>query len=213
MRTVIFAALVVLPASALQATSLGSDCITHNLAADCAIGEAQLTLDVLDVGGGQVVFHFENQGPNAATVASIYVDDSNSRLDRISDLIGSVGVSFREGGSPKNLPGGNGNPLRFRDDFRAAAKNSPSQNGIGSGEWLDILFDLKGGNTFADVIADLTSGDMIDAALRVGVHVVGYTSEGSESFVSAIPEPGTAALVALGLVALGARRASRPQEM
>ena len=82
MHTVIFAALVVLPASALQAAGLGSDCITHNLAADCAIGEAQLTLDVLDAGSGQVLFHFENQGPNAATVASIYVDDSNSRLDR-----------------------------------------------------------------------------------------------------------------------------------
>jgi hypothetical protein len=201
----ILAAFIVLPVSATQAASLGSDCITHNLAADCAIGEAQITLNVLDAGGGQVLFHLENAGPETATVASIYFDDSNGHLDGIAELIGSVGVTF----SPKKLPGGNGNPLRFDTDFRAAAKSSPSKNGVGAGEWLDILFDLNSGSSFADVIADLTSGDMIDADLRVGVHVIGYTSEGSESFV-ATPEPRTAVLVALGLVGLGVARARRP---
>jgi hypothetical protein len=204
-----FAALVVLPASALQAASLGSDCITHNRAADCAIGEAQITLDVLDAGGGQVLFHLKNAGPETSIVASIYFDDSNGHLDGIADVIGSAGVSFREGGSPKKLPGGNGNPLRFKTDFRAAAKSSPSKNGVGAGEWLEILFDLKSKSTYADVIADLTSGDMIDAALRVGVHVIGYSTEGSESFV-ATPEPDTAALVALGLVGLCVARRRRP---
>ena len=209
LHAAILAALVVLPASASKAASLGSDCITHNLAADCAIGEAQITLNVLDAGGGQVLFHLENAGPETATVASIYFDDSNGHLDAIADLIGSLGVSFREGGSPKKLPGGNGNPLRFQTDFRAAAKSSPSKNGVGAGEWLDILFDLSSGSSFADVVAALTSGDMIDAALRVGVHVIGYKSDGSESFV-ATPEPRTAVLVALGLVGLGVARARRP---
>jgi hypothetical protein len=205
----ILAAFIVLPVSATQAASLGSDCITLNVASDCAIGESQLTLDVLDVGGGQVLFRLENSGPEAATVANVYFDDSNGHLDGIADLIGSVGVSFRKGGSPKKLPGGNGNPLRFDTDFRAAAKSSPSKNGVGASERLDILFDLSSGSSFADVVADLASGDMIDAALRVGVHVIGYTSEGSESFV-ATPEPRTAVLVALGLVGLGVARARRP---
>jgi hypothetical protein len=207
-QVAILAALVVLPVSALQAASLGSDCITNNLAADCTIGEAQITLDVLDAGNDQVVFRLENAGPETATVANIYFDDENGHLDGIADLIGSVGVSFREGGSPKKLPGGNGNPLRFEADFRAGATSPPSKNGVGAGEWLEILFDLSSGSSFADVVAALTSGDMIDAALRVGVHVIGYASEGSESFV-ATPEPGTGTLVALGLVALGVARRRR----
>jgi hypothetical protein len=69
---------------------------------------------------------------------------------------------------------------------------------------LGIVFDLQGGGTFADILAELTNGD-----LRIGLHVQGFTGGGSESFVNnPIPEPTTALLFGLGLAGLAARRRS-----
>jgi hypothetical protein len=67
---------------------------------------------------------------------------------------------------------------------------------------LTVTFVLIGGHTFADAIQDLNDGN-----LRVGIHVQGFGSGGSESFVNMpMPEPGTFVPVAGGMFALAAAR-------
>ena len=72
--------------------------------------------------------------------------------------------------------------------------------GVNPGESLGILFDLQPGSAFGDVLAQLVSGE-----LRIGIHVQGFASGGSESMVN-VPEPGTGVLLGLGLVFMLAPR-------
>ncbi len=60
-----------------------------------------------------------------------------------------------------------------------------------------------GGMTVADVLQDLADG-----TLRIGIHVQGYASGGSESLVN-VPELGTGPLVGLGTALLGVMRSRR----
>jgi len=53
-------------------------------------------------------------------------------------------------------------------------------------------------------------GELADGTLRIGIHVQGFATGGSESFVNVpLPEPATFGLLALGAVALVAARARR----
>jgi hypothetical protein len=96
-------------------------------------------------------------------------------------------------------------PFQVTQGFLAQAEPSPALNGAGPSEWVKIDFELQAGRTFADVVDDLTTGE-----LRIGIHVIGYGSGGSESFINTpVPEPGSAALLGAGLAALGARARAR----
>lgn len=199
--TFVLLTILLLAASPAAAVTIGFDCLTGNLAGDCTIGEAQLTVEVTDV-AGNIRFDFQNAGPLASVISEIYFDDGS--LLGLASVIDGPGVDFEPGANPPNLPGGNTAvpPFVVTQDFLAESIPSPSQNGVGPGEFVMLDFTLQGGQTLADVITELTNGD-----LRIGIHVIAFQSGGSESFINTpIPEPGTALLVAGGLVAIGLRR-------
>jgi len=190
-----------------SAVSLGFFCITGNVAGDCTIGEAQLSVDVTDAGPGQVLFTFDNIGADASSIADVYFDDGT--LLGIASIDDSdPGVSFAAPASPGNLPGANNaSPPFVTTTGFSADSNPPVQpNGVNPGKTLSITFNLQGG-TFADVLTDLTDG-----SLRIGIHVQGYDTGGSESFVNnPVPVPAAFWLFGSGLLGLAgiARRRSK----
>jgi len=189
-------ALVALGSRSASATSFDFSCITNNNAGDCSIGQSQLHLDVTSVMGLGVQFEFTNVGASQSTIAGVYWDDASGLLNSLAS-ISNMGVAFSANGSPPDLPGGNSISPPFSADFRVNANSPAPQNGVNPGDTLDVVFNLQGGVSPADVISALNSG-----ALRVGLHVINFASGGSESFVNVVPEPATFALVALGLAVL-----------
>lgn len=191
--------LVILAGNA-SAVMLGFDCITNNSMTNCAVGEAQLSVDVTDAGSDQVRFTFSNSGPEALFISDIYFDNGEpgSTLVSIAALEEMMGVDFQTpipgmGG----LPGGN--TIGFDTTMNLETNNAPgSANGVDPGEMLGVLFDLVSGQTFADVIDELVS-----SALRVGIHVQGFQPNGSESFVNTpVPLPAAIWFLGTGLLAL-----------
>jgi hypothetical protein len=180
--------------------ALPVQCVTNNNAGNCDIAEAQISIDVTDAGGGNVDITISNAGPEDSVVAAVYFD--GDVLDSIVAIVNDPpDVEFSEGGSPPDLPGGN--TIGFSADLLATADSPPPQNGVGPGEELTITLAIASGSDFADVIAALNN-----ASLRIGLHVIAFEGEGSESVVN-VPEPGTFALLALGATLLAAARSRR----
>lgn len=196
----IFASLLVSFAGNAQAATLSFYCITGNLAGDCAIGEAQLTVDVTDLGGGNVNFRFLNAGPAASSISEVYFDDGT--LLGVSTVTHNLGDPWTGGSAaPPNLPGGNSISPAFETTagFLAGSNPSPVMNGVQAGERLDVVFALQGGGSFADILDELTTGE-----LRIGMHVIGFASGGSESFVNnVIPVPAAVWLFGSALALMG----------
>lgn len=210
--SVLAAAIFIALASTAPATAatFGFDCITSNHASDCATGEAQLRVEVTDAGSGKVDFKFINLGPKPSSITDLYWDD-DKLLATILSITNTPGlVKFSTGASPGNLPGGrNLDPDFVTSKGLLADSDSPvSKNGVGPNESVVVRMSLLSGNSFADVLADLANG-----SLRIGINVQGLGKEecGSESFVNepkVIPEPASAGLLAVGLLALALRRRS-----
>lgn len=178
--------------------------ITNNNAGDAAIGEAQLFVELFDPGPGQINFTFSNIGPAASSITDVYFD--NGTLLGIASIINTAGlVEFSQLASPPDLPGGNTviPPFVTTSGFSADSDPPVQPLGVNPGESLGIIFDLQSGGVFADVLDELASG-----VLRIGIHVQGYASGGSESFINngivdgngngVIPAPGALVLVGLG---------------
>jgi len=184
--------------------------ITSNNVADAAIAESQLFVDVSGAGPNQALFTFFNVGLDASSITDVYFDDGS--LLALADLIdadqnsGDLGVNFSQLASPPNLPGGNTLTPAFQttEGFLADSNPPVQPNGVNPGESLGVLFDLKAGQTVVDVLNELDTG-----ALRIGIHVQGFASGGSESLVNApgpVPLPASAGLAGAGLLAILARR-------
>lgn len=184
--------------------------ITNNNAGDAAIGEAQLFVELFDL-GTQVNFAFTNTGPEASSITDVYFDDGS--LLGIASIINTPTlVEFSQLATPANLPGGNTAIPPFETTAGFSADSDPPVQplGVNPGESLGIIFDLQGGSTFADVLDDLASGE-----LRIGIHVQGFASTGSEAFVNngivdgdgdpngKIPAPGALVLCSIGAGCLG----------
>ena len=207
-----------------QALVYTFDNITNNNSGDAAIGEAQLWVDITDVGSDQVLFIFGNDGPFASSICDVYFDNrdfglGNGSLLEIAGLIdsddgvdGDSGVDFTQYATPGNLPGANNAspPFVTTAGFSADSDPEAQPNGVNPGETLGILFDLKSGQIWDNVIDELGAGD-----LRIGIHVQGFDGEGSESFVNnpaPVPEPSTVLLVGtglIGMIAFGRKRLNK----
>lgn len=204
---------VVLPGlmpGAVQAATLSFYCISTGgtTAVDCPIATAQITVDVTGVSPGVVNFRFNNTGPLVSSISEVYFD--NGTLLGISSVAHSAGDPWTGGSaSPGNLPGGASisPPFVTTAGFLAESNPSPSQNGVRPGEYLDVVFNLQGGGTLADVLAELVTGE-----IRLGMHVIAFASGGSVSIVNApvVPVPAAAWLFgsSFGLLLIARRKAA-----
>ncbi len=182
------------PAAAVEFEAF--TCITNNDAGDCAIGTTQLSATVVQ-SGGDAVLMISMTGPQAGVVEQIFIESSFVTAISFQASTATGVVAFGTGQVGGNLPGGA--MVGFDEVFNIAADDPAPSNGIGRHPQDDVspqtgafLLSLTGGD-FSDLLTDL----------RIGVHVIGYSSGGSESFISTpIPEPGTFALFATGLLGL-----------
>lgn len=199
------------PMAAATSTTYGFYGITENdpLGGAVADGEANLTVEVVDL-GTQVQFKFFNNSTSSLT--DVYFDDGT--LLGMASIDSGTGVSFSQIASPGNLPGANlaSPPFVTTADFSADSNPAVSLNGVTSGEWVAITFDLINGKSYVDTLAALSTPNADGSYdLRIGLHVQGYDGGYSESFINnpvPVPEAETYAmmLAGLGLVGWAARR-------
>lgn len=221
-------------------TTFGFSCITSNSGTNssgtdiCGANVApQMFVDVIggsttsanfggtavnSIGTNQVLFVFRNTGPNASSITDVYFDDGS--LLGIASIIPGTGVAFSPNASPRNLPSGNNVKFSPSTDPFSADSNSGNPgaqaNGVNPGEALGVLFNLKSGQVYANVLAAFnlslaSPGQDVDGGLRVGIHVQGLAGGQSESLVNGgcpgcddtvVPEPGFYGILSVGLVGL-----------
>ena len=177
------------PSQASASIELGFYGITNNIPADVAIAEAQMSVEVSEVSGNasQVLFTFRNTGTEASSITDIYFDDGALLGIASIDNGDGVAVSFSQDANPGDLPGG-GKDFNTTAGFSADSDPAVQPNGVNPGESVGILFNLIDGQSYDDVLSNLSNED-----LRIGIHVQGFADDGSESLVNndVVPEPST----------------------
>lgn len=195
-QAILAGAMLVVASAPVQAAVIGFTAITNNSGISGTL-ESLFTVDVTDLGGGNVGFDFAN---NAATgvITQVYWDDSGTLTGFAND---PVATGFTSGANPPDLP--SGNTVGFVPNFSAGADVPPPQNGILPGASLSFDFDMA--SNFAAILTALQSG-----GLRIGIHVQSIgANEDSDSFVSAVPLPASLPLILSALAFFGFMRTRR----
>lgn len=165
-----------------QAIPLVFHCIAVNSEANCAVGEAQFLVDVVDAGPDEVAFIFTNEGPGKSAIARIYIEDVRGIFEGPAVIHHDApAVKFANGVQPPNLPGGATLEPAFvaSPGLGVSAARPFHSRGVNPGEHVGLVYKLSAGNTISDVISELVVGN-----LRLGLHAVGFRSRGNESFIS-----------------------------
>jgi hypothetical protein len=177
--------------------------ITNNSSATIGIGEAQLAVEVIDSGIGEVTFFFTNSGPEASSITDIYFDNGLLESSILQSILSidnsSAGVDFSQGANPGNLPAHNNvSPSFDTTSGLSADSNAPRQpKGVNPGEYVGLTLSLAETSAYGDVLDDLATG-----ALRIGLHVQGFADGASESYINngpQVPAPGSILLASMGI--------------
>lgn len=191
----------------VSAVSVPITCLTQSNATDCAIGESQIALEVLDasdVSGPRTRFRLSVSGLSQMTIAAVYFDDGFLLGPTIEDDPGA-GVDFSLAFPGSNdLPGAMlaSPPFVADQEFNSGAVAPPPSTGVESGESLGLVFQLMPTHTTESVLGWITAGQ-----LRVGLHVINFASGGSESFLNQpVPEPGSLGLLGASIAGLALLR-------
>ena len=161
--------------------------------------DLNLYVEVSDTGTSQVDFIFYNESLVNSCIAVIYFED-NPLLD-LASITEGPGTLFSPSATPGNLPSSHTlePPFVTTEELSFGSEPPKPKNGINSGEWVGITFDINGG-IFANVIDELDIG-----TIRIGAHVIALPDGSSEAAI-AVPEPATVALLGLGALTLLRKR-------
>lgn len=200
-------------AGAAHAVDYSFTCIA-GVAGACADGASNLTMSVSAGASGSVDFTFRNFSALGSSITEVYFDDGTLLgLAGLADSGNGVTFSQIGSGSPGDLPAGNSITPAFQvtAGFLVDTGNGGPSKGVenlldgGTQEFVTINFSLINGKTFADTLVALNGplGDGND--LRVGLHVKAFNVVGNDSasFVSAVPEPASIAMLLSGFAVLG----------
>jgi len=200
--------LLILLGSSARAEMCRFEAISNNSGVSGALA-GQLAVEITPYEGNwnRVLFKFVNEisSPLDGDILGIFFDDRDE-LGGISELIEPEGLSvdFRSDKpgkqGRKNFPEGN----NLASPFVTTAWTvfNGGKNKIGPSEYLGIVYDLKNGTTFQDLI-DAIRNDTY-RRFRIGVHVGGIANDESDSFVMThAPVPGAVLLGVWGIGTAG----------
>jgi hypothetical protein len=199
---VILSALAAAPPAASAAT-FSFSCFSLNSPTDCNILESQISVDITQT-ADWINFKFLNSGPEASFIDGLYfADPPPSLLGGAPKFVYSdAGIKFSAGCSPGDLPN------KWGTTYCSDADAPAPKNGANPDEWVQVSYLLKNPATqsLATVVNYINAG-----TFDIGIKVQGFASGGSEWGVVApprttVPEPGTLALLGIGVAAMVVRR-------